>query len=86
MAGTLPGGERLNIGRDAQWSVMAWEFQTDLYTDLPVRWHTTRRPGQEVEARVRGTDADAVSTAFAEACAQAVDRAKNPGKYGDIQG
>ncbi|MGD3106506.1 tyrosine-type recombinase/integrase [Streptomyces sp. YGL11-2] len=79
----LPGGERLNIGRNDQWSVMAWEFEIDLYTDLPVRWHTTRRPGQEIEAQVRGTDEDAVAAAFADACAQAVDRAKAPGKYGD---
>lgn len=44
-----------------------------------------RRPGtgQEVEAQVRGTDKVAVEAAFAEACAQAVDRAQNPGKYGD---
>ncbi|MEU0443865.1 tyrosine-type recombinase/integrase [Streptomyces tendae] len=82
----LPGGERLNIGRNDQWSVTAWEFETDLYTDLPVRWHTTRRPGQEVEAQVRGTDQKAVTAAFAEACAQAVDRAKNPGEYGDLAG
>ncbi|WP_112465240.1 tyrosine-type recombinase/integrase [Streptomyces triticisoli] len=80
----LPGGERLNIGRDEQWSVSAWEFETDLYTDLPVRWHTTRRPGQEVEAQVRGTDKDAVTAALADACAQAVDRARNPGRYGDV--
>ncbi|PZH16440.1 site-specific integrase [Streptomyces sp. NTH33] len=80
----LPGGERLNIGRDEQWSVSAWEFETDLYTDLPVRWHTTRRPGQEVEAQVRGTDKDAVTAALANACAQAVDRARNPGRYGDV--
>ncbi|MFB7934737.1 tyrosine-type recombinase/integrase [Streptomyces sp. NPDC056039] len=79
----LPGGERLNIGRDEQWSTPAWEFDTDLYTDLPVRWHTTRRPGQEVEAQVRGTDREAVTTAFADACTQAVDRARNPDKYGD---
>ncbi|MDX3308868.1 tyrosine-type recombinase/integrase [Streptomyces sp. ME08-AFT2] len=79
----LSCGDRLNTGRDAQWSVMAWEFETDLYTDLPVRWHTIRRPGQEVEAQVRGTDPDAVSRAYAEACAQAVDRTKDPGKYGD---
>jgi len=79
----LPSGEQLNIGRDEQWSVPAWEFETDLYTDLPVRWHTTRRPGQEVEAQVRGIDNDAVAAAFVEACAQAVDRARNPGKYGD---
>ncbi|MDH6435667.1 integrase [Streptomyces sp. SAI-144] len=80
----LPGGERLYIGRDEQWATPAWEFETDLYTDLPVRWHTTRRPGQEVEAQVRGADKAAVEHAFPEACAQAVDRAKNPGKYGDI--
>ncbi|MFE2156619.1 tyrosine-type recombinase/integrase [Streptomyces lydicus] len=80
----LPGGKRLNIGRTEQWSVLAWEFETDLYTDLPVRWHTTRRPGQEVEAQVRGTDQDAVAAAFGEACAQAVDRARNPERYGDI--
>lgn len=82
----LPGGERLYIGRDEQWSTLAWEFETDLYTDLPVRWHTTRRPGQEVEAQVRGADKAAVEHAFPEACAQAVDRAKNPRKYGDIDG
>lgn len=80
----LPGGERLNIGRPEQWSVLAWEFETDLYTDLPVRWHTTRRPGQEVEAQVRGTDQDAVVAASGNACAQAVDRARNPERYGDI--
>ncbi|MGX1755851.1 tyrosine-type recombinase/integrase [Streptomyces lydicus] len=82
-AAFLPGGERLNIGRDEQWSVSAWEFETDLYTDLPVRWNTTRRPGQEVEAQVRGTDQAAVTVALADACAEAVDRARNPGKYGD---
>lgn len=81
----LPGGERLNIGRDEQWSTSAWDFETDLYTDLPMRWHTIRRPGQEVEAQVRGTDDAAVIAAFAEACAQAVDRAKNPGDYGDTE-
>ncbi|AOR33417.1 MULTISPECIES: site-specific integrase [Streptomyces] len=80
----LPGGDRLNIGRDERWSVSAWEFETDLYTDLPVRWHTIRRPGQEVEAQVRGTDEEAVAAAFAEACAQAVDRAMSPHKYGDV--
>ncbi|MFG2778242.1 tyrosine-type recombinase/integrase [Streptomyces prunicolor] len=80
----LPGGERLNIGRPEQRSVLAWEFEADLYTDLPVRWHTTRRPGQEVEAQVRGTDQDAVGAAFDEACTQAVDRARNPERYGDI--
>ncbi|MCW8383412.1 tyrosine-type recombinase/integrase [Streptomyces justiciae] len=79
----LPGGERLNIGHHDQWSVAAWEFETDLYTDLSVRWHTTCRPGQEVEAQVRGTDRDAVAAAFTDACAQAVDRARNPEIYGD---
>ncbi|MBB5934357.1 hypothetical protein [Streptomyces zagrosensis] len=62
---------------------MAWEFKHDLYTDLTVRWLTTRRPGQEDEARMRGTDQEAVAAAFGEACAQAVDRAKNPESYGD---
>lgn len=81
----LAGGERLNVGSPAQWSTWAWEFEPDLYTDLPVRWHTSRRPGQEVEAQVRGTDKDAVSSAYVEACAQAVDRARNPGTYGDGQ-
>lgn len=79
----LPSGEQLNVGRTEKWSVPAWEFETDLYTDLPVRWHTTRRPGQEVEAQVRGTDKDAVCTAYTDACAQAVDRAKSPARYGD---
>jgi hypothetical protein len=79
----LLGGERLNVGRPEQWSVLAWEFEADLYTDLPIRWHTTRRPGQEVEAHVRGTDGEAVAAAMVKACAQAVDRAKDPGKYGD---
>ncbi|MFC8075989.1 tyrosine-type recombinase/integrase [Streptomyces sp. NPDC057307] len=78
-----PGGERLNTGISEQWSVDAWEFESDVYTDLAVRWHTTRRPGQEVEAQVRGTDKDAIAAAFAEACAQAVDGARNPSKYGD---
>ncbi|MFD9871568.1 tyrosine-type recombinase/integrase [Streptomyces niveus] len=81
-----PGGERLNTGVSEQWSVHAWEFESDLYTDLPVRWHTTRRPGQEVEAQVRGTDKDAIAAVFAEACAQAVDRARDPSKYGDSDG
>ncbi|MEV5678938.1 site-specific integrase [Streptomyces sp. NPDC052179] len=79
----LPGGDRLNVGRDEQWSVVAWEFELDLYTDLLVRWHTTRRLGQEVAAQVRGTDKDAVALTFVEACAQAVDRARRPGAYGD---
>lgn len=79
----LPGGERLNTGRDEQWSVVAWEFETDLYTDLPVRWHTTRRPGQEIEAQIRGTDEASVAAAITQACAQAVDRAKHPDRYGD---
>ncbi|WP_406139545.1 site-specific integrase [Streptomyces anulatus] len=81
----LPGGDRLHIGHDEHWSVVAWEFDADLYTDLLVRWHTTRRPGQEVEAQVRGTDKGVVVTAFAEACAQAMNRAKNPSEYGDTE-
>ncbi|MEV7645738.1 hypothetical protein AB0O32_38155 [Streptomyces rubiginosohelvolus] len=72
----LAGGKRLNVGGPAQWSTWAWEFEPDVYTDLPVRWHTSRRPGQEVEAQVRGADKDAVSSAYVEACAQAVDRAQ----------
>ncbi|MFG3404371.1 tyrosine-type recombinase/integrase [Streptomyces sp. NPDC048142] len=81
----LAGGERLNVGNPAEWSTWAWEFEPDLYTDLPVRWHTSRRPGQEIEAHVRGTDKDAVSSAYMKACAQAADRARNPGTYGDGQ-
>ncbi|MGW7084811.1 hypothetical protein ACWGH2_15150 [Streptomyces sp. NPDC054871] len=83
-ARTLYQRSRLNVGIPERWSTAAWEFETNLYTDLPVRWHTTRRRGQEVEAQVRGTDKDAVTMAFAEACAQAADRAESPGKYGDV--
>ncbi|GGQ11881.1 hypothetical protein GCM10010266_38910 [Streptomyces griseomycini] len=36
------------------------------------------------EAGKGGTDREAVAAAFAEACAQAVHRARNPGKYGDV--
>lgn len=81
----IPGGERTATGLPEQWSVPAWEFETDAYTDRASSWRTALRPGsgQEVEAQVRGTDKVAVGAAFAEACAQAVDRAKNPGKYGD---
>ncbi|MFD6114727.1 tyrosine-type recombinase/integrase [Streptomyces yangpuensis] len=81
----LPGGERSATGGPEQWSVPAWNFETDRYTDRSSAWRTARRPGtgQEVEAQVRGTDKAAVEVAFAEACAQAVDRARNPGKYGD---
>lgn len=81
----LPGGERGAPGFPEQWSVPAWDFETDRYTDRASAWRTVRRPGagQEVEAQVRGTDKKAVETAFAEACAQAADRARNPGKYGD---
>ncbi|MEU6061107.1 tyrosine-type recombinase/integrase [Streptomyces sp. NPDC047097] len=82
----LPGGERTASGTPEQWSVPAWDFETDRYTDRASAWRTARRPGsgQEVEAQVRGTDKVAVEAAFAEACAQAGDRAQNPGKYGDI--
>ncbi|MFB7559781.1 tyrosine-type recombinase/integrase [Streptomyces brevispora] len=81
----LPGGERTATGLPEQWSVPAWDFETDAYTDRASSWRTARRPGtgQEVEAQVRGTDRAAIGAAFAEACAQAVDRAQNPGKYGD---
>ncbi|AKN71599.1 integrase [Streptomyces sp. PBH53] len=81
----LPGGERAVTGVPEQWSVPAWDFETDRYTDRASAWRTIRRPGagQEVEAQVRGTDKAAVEAAFAEACAQAVDRARHPGKYGD---
>ena len=81
----LTGGEPLNVGTPARGSTWAWDFEPDLYTDLPVRWHTSRRPGQEIEAHVRGTDENAVSSAHGEACAQAVDRARNPATYGDGQ-
>ncbi|GGU75017.1 hypothetical protein GCM10010211_46210 [Streptomyces albospinus] len=43
----------MNVGVPEQRSVSAWEFESDLYTDLPGRWHTTRHPGREVEAQVR---------------------------------
>ncbi|MFE2880888.1 tyrosine-type recombinase/integrase [Streptomyces roseus] len=81
----LPSGERDSIALPEQWSVPAWEFETDAYTSRSSVWRTVRLPGtgQEVEANARGTDKSAVEAAFAEACAQAVDRAQNPGKYGD---
>ncbi|WP_326694341.1 tyrosine-type recombinase/integrase [Streptomyces sp. NBC_01766] len=79
------GGHRLYTGQPARWSAPAWEFEADLYTDLSVRWHTRRRPGQEVEALVRGTDEGLVGAAFGDACAQAVDRTVNPGEYGDSE-
>ncbi|TQE35989.1 site-specific integrase, partial [Streptomyces ipomoeae] len=81
----LPGGERAAAGLPEEWSVPAWDFESDRYTDRASAWRTSRRPGtgQEVEAQVRGTDKAAVETALIEACAQAVDRARNPGKYGD---
>ncbi|MGW5214441.1 tyrosine-type recombinase/integrase [Streptomyces sp. NPDC004051] len=81
----LPGGERAVTELPEQWSVPTWDFETDRYTDRASAWRTARRPGtgQEVEAQVRGTDKGAVEAAFAEACAQAVDRARNPGRYGD---
>ncbi|MET8327501.1 tyrosine-type recombinase/integrase [Streptomyces sp. NPDC005181] len=81
----LPGGERAATGLPAQWSVPAWEFEVNAYTDRLSAWRTARcpGPGQEVEAQVRGTGKAAVEGAFAEACAQAADRARYPGKYGD---
>lgn len=83
-----PGGGRLTTAVREQWSVPAWEFGSDLYSDRPAAWCTTRRPGpeQHVEAQVRGTDPEAVAQAFTEACAQAVDRAKNPAKFSDTDG
>ncbi|MFG2338185.1 tyrosine-type recombinase/integrase [Streptomyces yangpuensis] len=82
----LPGGARETSDLPETWSVPAWEFEVDSYTARPSAWRTTRRstPGQEVEAQVRGTSKEAVEAAFAEACAQAVDRARHPGKYGDV--
>lgn len=81
----LPSGERESTALPEQWSVPAWEFETDAYTSRPSVWRTVRLSGagQEVEANARGTDKSAVEAAFAEACAQAVDRAQNPGKYGE---
>ena len=80
-----PGGERVDLAVPEQWSVVAWDFELDLYTDRLASWRTARRPGPEhfVEAQVRGTDKAAVASAFADALKQAVDRAQNPGKFGD---
>ncbi|MGW9497467.1 tyrosine-type recombinase/integrase [Streptomyces prasinus] len=82
----LPGGERAATDLPEEWAMPAWDFETDRYTDRASAWRTARRPGtgQEVEAQVRGTDKAAVAEAFAAACAQAVDRAQHPGKYGDV--
>ena len=76
--------KRLNVGLPEPWAVSALEFETDLHTDLPVRWHTVRRPGLEAEAHVRGTDEAAVAAALVAACTDAADRARNPGNYGDV--
>ncbi|MFF9472779.1 hypothetical protein ACF1E9_09155 [Streptomyces roseolus] len=48
----LPGGERTATELPEQWSVPAWDFETDRYTDRTSAWRTARRPGagQEVEA------------------------------------
>ncbi|WP_327368833.1 tyrosine-type recombinase/integrase [Streptomyces sp. NBC_01217] len=80
-----PSGERESTALPEQWSVPTWEFEIGAYTNRPSVWRTVRIPGtgQEVEANARGTDKVAVGAAFAEACTQAVDRAQNPGKYGD---
>ncbi|KJS58284.1 tyrosine-type recombinase/integrase [Streptomyces rubellomurinus] len=82
-----PGGERVDLSVPEQWSIAAWDFEVDLYTDRSVSWRTARRPGPEqlVEAQVRGTDKAAVAAALAEALEQAVDRAQNPGRYGDVE-
>jgi integrase len=82
-AAFLPGGAREPATRLDPWSVDAWEFETDLYTEQVVRWSTLRRLGGEIDVRASGTDEGAVTAAFAAACAQAADRAKDPGKYGD---
>jgi hypothetical protein len=81
----LPGGSESAMELPEHWAEQAWEFETDAYTARPAAWRTLRRSGsgQEVEAHVRGTDAAAVAEAFAQARVQAIDRAKNPGKYGD---
>ncbi|MEV6506311.1 tyrosine-type recombinase/integrase [Streptomyces sp. NPDC051642] len=84
-AAFLPGGARESATRPDPWSVDAWEFETDLYTDQVVRWSTARRLGGEIDVRASGTDEGAVTAAFAAACAQAVDRAKDPRKYGDSE-
>ncbi|GAO11082.1 hypothetical protein TPA0598_07_08060 [Streptomyces lydicamycinicus] len=50
-----------------------------------------RRPGKSrrdaglvaVVSRAPGTDKDAVVLVFAEACTQAIDRAKGPDRYDD---
>ncbi|MFD7450995.1 hypothetical protein [Kitasatospora sp. NPDC059827] len=80
-----PGGERVDLSLPEQWSVAAWDFGADLYTDRSMSWRTARRPSPEqlVEAQVCGTDKSAVAAAFAEAVEQAADRARNPGKFGD---
>ncbi|MCX4407039.1 MULTISPECIES: hypothetical protein [unclassified Streptomyces] len=81
----LPGGDRAATGLPEQWSVPARDFEADRYTDRASAWRTTQRPGpgRKVEAQVRGTDKAAVEAAFTEACAQAVDRARNPGNCDD---
>ncbi|MET7499509.1 tyrosine-type recombinase/integrase [Streptomyces microflavus] len=84
-AAFLPNGEREVTGLPEAWSVPTWEFEPDAYTDRQAAWRTVCRPGaaKQVEAHVRGTVRKAVDAAFVEACAQAVDRVLNPGKYGD---
>ncbi|QDO12112.1 hypothetical protein FNV68_43480 [Streptomyces sp. S1D4-23] len=82
-AAFLPGGARESATRPDSWSVDVWEFETDLYTDQVVRWSTGRRVGGVIDVRASGTVEGAVTAAFAAACAQAVDRAKDPGKFGD---
>ncbi|MBT2528530.1 hypothetical protein J7E91_24745 [Streptomyces sp. ISL-99] len=82
-AAFLLSGEPQATGLPAEWAVPAWDFETDAYTDRPAAWRTARSTAQDVVAQARGIDKEAVKVAFTEACAQAVDRAQNPGKYGD---
>lgn len=49
----LPGGERTATGLPEQWSVPAWDFETDRYTDRASAWRTARRPGQARRSRPR---------------------------------
>ncbi|MFD6938756.1 hypothetical protein ACFWAP_21705 [Streptomyces goshikiensis] len=70
----LPGGERVATALPELWSAPAWYFEADVYTDRASAWRTARRPGSGKAA---------VEAALVEACAQAVDRARNPGRYGD---
>ncbi len=82
----LAGGHCVNTGYPELWSVPAWEFEADLYTGLPVRWHTVRRRGGWSRPMVPAANLAAAAHGFVETCAQAVGRAQNPGEYGDLAG